>query len=167
VLASSQLAGTAFLFLRTMPMAKKSSKPASVIEPSEEDDKIVHVARIDEDHRIVFGWASVAFGKSGAQVVDSHRSMIDTEDLETAAYAFTLQFRELNECHGPGFCGALVESFMVTPDKLVMMGLERDALPTGWWVGFYVEDDEAWEKVKKGEYTMFSIEGMAIEEEVA
>lgn len=127
----------------------------------------VKIARLDEDHQIAFGWASVAFSKSGDQVVDSHRSMIDTEDLETAAYFFTLHFRELNECHGPGCCGQLVESFMVTPEKLEMMGLQRDALPTGWWVGFHVEDADVWEKVKKGEYTMFSIEGLAVEEAVA
>jgi hypothetical protein len=127
----------------------------------------VQIARLDNDRQIVFGWASVAFTKSGAQVIDSHHSMIDTEDLETAAYLFTLQFRELNECHGPGTCGQLVESFMVTPEKLEMMGLAKDALPTGWWVGFYVEDDAVWNKVKMGELPMFSIEGMAIEEAVA
>jgi hypothetical protein len=127
----------------------------------------VRIARIDEDHRIVFGWASVAFAKSGEQVTDSHNSQIDTDDLETAAYLYTLQFRELNECHQGPSCGQLVESFMVTSEKLEMMGLQRDALPVGWWVGFYVENDEAWEKVKKGEYTMFSIEGVAFEEEVA
>jgi hypothetical protein len=126
----------------------------------------VKIARLDNEHQIVFGWANVAVAKSGAQVVDSHHSMIDPEDLETAAYLFCLQFRELNECHGPGCCGQLVESFMVTPEKLEMMGLSRNVLPTGWWVGFYVEDADVWEKVKKGEYSMFSIEGMAVEEAV-
>jgi hypothetical protein len=127
----------------------------------------VKIMRVDDDHQIVFGWASVAFDKSGAQVVDSHRSMIDADDLETAAYFFTLNFREFNECHGDGCCGQLVESFMVTPEKLEMMGLKRDALPTGWWVGVHVDDPDVWEKVKKGEYSMFSIEGMAVEEAVA
>ena len=42
------------------------------------------------------------------------------------------------------------------------MGLAKDALPLGWWVGFRVDDDAAWEGVKKGEYKMFSIQGVAV-----
>ena len=128
--------------------------------------KLVHIARLDEEHRIVFGWASVAFAKTGEQIIDSHNSQIDIDDLETAAYLFTLQFRELNECHSGPSIGHLVESFMVTPQKLEMLGIQRDALPIGWWVGFYVEDEDVWNKVKNNEYTMFSIEGLAVEEAV-
>ena len=31
----------------------------------------------------------------------------------------------------------------------------------GWWIGFKVLDEEVWEKVKDGTYSMFSIEGTA------
>lgn len=165
MLISSQLVGTAFFV--EPPMAKKTTTKLVKVARTEVPETVVQIFRFDDEHQIVFGWASVAFKKSGEQVVDSHRSMIDTADLETAAYLFCLQFRELNECHGPGCCGQLVESFMVTPEKLVMMGLQRDALPVGWWVGFHVEDEGVWEKVKKGEYEMLSIEGLAVEEEVA
>ena len=53
----------------------------------------------------------------------------------------------------------LVESCVFTPDKLTAMGIPEGTIPLGWWVGFYVDDDEAWEKIKNGTYTMFSIEG--------
>lgn len=39
-------------------------------------------------------------------------------------------------------------------------------MPVGWWIGFRVTDDDVWEKVKSGEYSMFSIGGTAIREEV-
>lgn len=119
------------------------------------------VAKVDADNRLVFGWANVAIRKDGEQVTDSHDEQIDPEDLENAAYLFNLEFRELNERHKGVSKGRLVESLAVTPEKLEAMGLVKDALPQGWWVGFYVEDDAAWEKVKKGEYAMFSIEGSA------
>lgn len=39
-------------------------------------------------------------------------------------------------------------------------------LPEGWWIGFRVTDPDVWDKVKSGEYPMFSIEGEAVREEV-
>lgn len=120
------------------------------------------VAKIDLDRRLVFGWANVCMTKSGMPVTDSHREQIDTEDLETAAYEFVLSFRAMNAEHTEPVLGSLVESMMFTPEKCVALGLAPDALDSGWWVGFYVEDDAAWDKVKKNEYAMFSIEGMAM-----
>ena len=46
-----------------------------------------------------------------------------------------------------------------TKEKMQAMGLPEDALPQGWWIGFYIDDDDAWEKIKSGDYRMFSIEG--------
>ncbi|MCI8806493.1 MAG: hypothetical protein HFE59_11595, partial [Clostridiales bacterium] len=36
----------------------------------------------------------------------------------------------------------------------------------GWWVGFHIDDAEVWEKIKNGEYRMFSIEGTAVREKI-
>jgi hypothetical protein len=127
----------------------------------------VRILKVDDDNRLVFGWANVAVRKDGEQVTDSHDEQIDPGDLEAAAYLFNLEFRELNERHKGVSKGRLVESLAVTPEKLEAMGLAKDALPQGWWVGFFVEDDVAWEKVKKGEYQMFSIEGSAARVEEA
>ena len=46
------------------------------------------------------------------------------------------------------------------------MGIPEGILPVGWWIGFKVTDPEVWEKVKDGTYSMFSIEGEAVREEV-
>ena len=50
--------------------------------------------------------------------------------------------------------------------KLKALGLPEDALAEGWWIGFHVTDESVWKKVKDGTYSMFSIEGEAIREEV-
>lgn len=119
------------------------------------------ITKIDDERRLVFGWANVAISKDGKQVVDAHDDVIDLQDLEDAAYEFNLTFRETGENHRGVAKGRLVESFVVTPEKLEALGLAKSALPGGWWVGFYIDDDAAWESVKKGTYRMFSIQGIA------
>lgn len=119
------------------------------------------VLKTDDARQLVFGWASVALNKDGSPLVDLHGDQIDPQDLEDAAYEFVLKFRDMNERHTEDSKGQLIESFVVTPDKLEKMGLPGDTLPVGWWTGFYVSDREVFEKVRSGEYTMFSIEGSA------
>ena len=63
--------------------------------------------------------------------------------------------------------GQMIESFMVTPDKLEAMGLPPDALPQGHWVGFHIPDSDVFAKIKDGTYGGFSIQGDAIREEVS
>ncbi len=117
------------------------------------------IAKVDADRRLVFGWASVAKLADGSDVVDAEGDVISPDDLETAAYDFVLKFREANTMHDGPSTARLVESFVSTPDKLVKMGLPADALPSALWVGFKVDDDAAWEGIKSGAYSAFSIEG--------
>jgi hypothetical protein len=97
----------------------------------------------------------------GDLVVDSYQDVIEPSDLEDAAYDFVLKFRDLNERHTGPVQGHLIESLVVTPEKLEKMGLASDTLPVGWWVGFWVPDAGVFAKIESGEYTMFSIEGHA------
>lgn len=124
------------------------------------------LCKIDVAERLVFGWANVAIRKDGAQIEDYQGDLIDPQELETAAYAFNLEFREANVEHTGPVVGHLVESLVVTKEKLQALGLPEDALPQGWWVGFHIPDDAAWASVVKGEYSMFSIEGTATRQEV-
>lgn len=126
----------------------------------------VPIAKLDQDRQIVFGWANVCVRCSGETVIDSHSDMIAPEDLETAAYDFVLDFGETGEDHEGMAKGRLIESFFVTPEKLKAMGLQKSALPQGWWVGFKVDDPAAWRRVKKGDHRMFSIQGVARRERV-
>ena len=117
------------------------------------------IAKIDEEQRVVFGWASVAVRKDGTTIEDAQGDVIEVADLEKAAYDFVLDFREANAMHSGPVTGRLVESFVSTPEKLEQMGIAKGVLPHGWWVVFKIDNDEAWARVKDQHYTMFSIEG--------
>lgn len=121
----------------------------------------MEIQKVDEDRQLVFGWANVAIRKDGQEVVDSQGDSIGPDDLEDAAYLFNLSFRKSGEMHRGDSKGDLVESFVVTPAKLKALGLDGDALPLGWWVGFKVHDKDVFAKVKAGDYRMFSIQGKA------
>lgn len=126
----------------------------------------VRVIKIDEDLNLVFGYAYVAITKSGEQVLDHSGEFIEGADLEEAAYAFTLEFRDSGVMHEGEAVGKLVESFFVSPEKLQKMGIESNSQMVGWWVGFFIEDDGIFAKVKDGTYSMFSIQGSATRESV-
>ena len=121
------------------------------------------VYKADDDKRLVFGWASVAMTVDGEPLEDLQKDVIDEDDLEEAAYQYVLNFRDTGEEHMPGLRkkGRLVESCVFTKEKQRAMGLAEGALPVGWWIGFYIDDDDTWQRIKDGTYKMFSIEGKA------
>lgn len=116
-----------------------------------------------DDKRLVFGWASISVTVDGEQLVDRQNDMIDPEDLEEAAYDYVLNFRDTGEEHVSTLRkkGRLVESCVFTEEKQAAIGIPPGIIPVGWWIGFYIDDDEAWEKIRNGTYQMFSIEGQA------
>lgn len=127
----------------------------------------LRIAKLDEAQRLVFGWASVAVKDRDQLLVDKQGDQIEPAELEKAAYDFVEHSRVANEMHRGGPVGVLVESLVVTPEKLEAMGLQRvgddvsKAAPqAGLWVGFRVRPD-VFAKVKAGELRMFSIEGTA------
>ena len=127
---------------------------------------MLEIAKVDERRRQVFGYANVAVKSDGQPMVDLQDDEIPTEVLEEAAYKFVLEFRECGEMHEADCAkGALIESVMITPEKLEAWGLKADAVPPRWWVGFQL-DTETFAKVASGKYRMFSIQGTAVSEEV-
>lgn len=130
--------------------------------------KSFSIFKTDDDKRLVFGWASVSITVDGEQLEDRQKDMIDPEDLEEAVYEYVLNFRDTGEEHIPSLRkkGKLVESCMLTAEKQKAMGIPEGILPIGWWIGFKITDDVAWERVKNGTYKMFSIEGRATREPV-
>lgn len=124
------------------------------------------IKNYDEDKRQVFGWASVAVRVGGEVVVDYQEDIIEIDELEQAAYAYTANFGTAGEMHKRGNVGHLIESLVFTKEKSAALGIPPDVLPEGWWVGYHINDDEVWEKIKNGTYTMFSIEGSAQRVEV-
>lgn len=126
----------------------------------------VRVYKVD-DEGLVFGWANVAVTADGETVVDAHADEIDGVELEKAAYDFVLKFGDTGVMHQGPSVGRLVESMMFTAEKAEALGIPAESLPTGWWVGFRIDDADVFAKVKDGTYPMFSIQGLAEREEVA
>ena len=111
------------------------------------------IAKSDDDKMLAFGWANVSITADG-------------ELIESAAYKFAELYREGGEMHERGGAAVLIESVVFTEEKMKAMGIPEGTLPVGWWIGFKVLDEDVWEKVKSGEYPMFSIEGEAERVEV-
>lgn len=124
------------------------------------------IQKSDDDNMLAFGWANVAVTAGGKQIEDYHEDMIDTEELEQAAYSFVEFYREGGEMHERGGCAVLIESMIFTKEKMQALSIAEGTLPEGWWIGFKVTDPDVWDKVKDGSYPMFSIEGEAIREEI-
>ena len=148
---------------------RNDTNPFKILEEPEEDaKKSFSIYKTDDDKRLVFGWASISITVEGEQLEDRQEDMIDPEDLEEAVYDYVLNFRDTGEENIPTMRkkGKLVESCVFTAEKQKAMGIPEGTLPIGWWIGFKIEDDAAWERVKNGTYKMFSIEGKANREPV-
>lgn len=115
------------------------------------------IAKVDDERRLAFGWASVAVDAEGRPVIDHQGDYIPVLELERAAYDYVVKSRDASEMHGRRGVATLVESVVMTPEKYAAMGMPRG--PVGWWVGFKVHDDSVWTGVKDGTYREFSIGG--------
>lgn len=122
-------------------------------------NKSVEVAKLDDEQQLVFGWAWVSKDANGELVVDSQGEAIEPDDLELAARDFMVNARGAGQMHEGEAIGNVVESFVLTPEKAKTMGIETQAV--AWWVGMHIPDEEAFAKVKSGEFSMFSIQGLA------
>ena len=58
--------------------------------------------------------------------------------------------------------GRLIESCVFTEEKQSAIGIPPGIVPVGWWVGFKIDDKDAWERIKDGTYNMFSVEGAGV-----
>ena len=121
------------------------------------------IRKLDKDKRQVFGWCSLT-EVDGEPIIDRQGDYIPLEEVEKSAYDYVMTSRKGGDMHRrvgeePLHTSDMIESFVVTPEKLSKMGLEEDAMPHGWWVGYKIHDDNQWESVKKGDRNYFSIHG--------
>jgi hypothetical protein len=129
------------------------------------DFRTVHrIQKVNTERQNVFGWASVGYLPDNGRYKEYEDWQGDIlkniEDIEDAAYDFTLNSRDSGTEHiGKGGKGTLIESFVSTPEKWDAMGIPHGVLPVAWWTGFHISDPSAWDGVKKGRYKMFSVQG--------
>ena len=120
------------------------------------------VLKVDQEQRIIFGWASVT-KVNGELVEDRQGDVMKTETLHKAINDFMKGVRVGKVMHSGDRVGDIIHSFPVSKDIMDAMGIQTNQ--EGWIVGYFVEDDSVWEMVKSGEYTEFSIGGRGSKEE--
>jgi hypothetical protein len=156
---------------KTKPITPKTVPEAPVEKPI---DNVIksdspdltwsgEIKKMDTEKRQVFGYCTVTH-VNGEAVVDRQGDYVPLDEIEKAAYTYVVESRKGGDMHSrdgevPLHTSDMIESFIVTPEKLEKMGLDANAVPHGWWVGFQVNDDKQWEMVKNGERTAFSIHG--------
>jgi hypothetical protein len=132
----------------------------------EKADVSNHAFRVqNEDKRIVSGPIMVAnlpIYRFNEEMGD-HYIVFRPETIETIVQRFAKENRngQANIMHdGVQVDGVfLFESFIIDDRKPTPVGFDK--LPNGSWFGsFKVENDEVWQRVKSGEFTGFSVEGL-------
>jgi len=149
-------------YLKKLPTGATGS--ADVEKSADEIDLVWEgdFAKADSDKQQVFGWASVV-EVDGQPVVDLQGDLISVDEMEKAGYTYVMKSRKGGDMHlrdgwEPVQKSEMIESFIVTPEKRDAMGLP-DSVPSGWWVGFQVQDPHVWSDIKEGKRTGFSIHG--------
>ena len=142
-------------------------KDEGVTTPSEltatSFDAEIEFSKVDTDKMQTFGWCSVV-KINGQDVVDKQNDLIDIAEIEKSAYDYVLGSRAGGDMHrrtadgGVHKVADMIESFVLTPEKISKMGLPEDTAQ-GWWIGMQVHDPEVWADVKSGKRTGFSIHG--------
>jgi hypothetical protein len=116
------------------------------------------VTKIDSEQRIVYGFASVV-SKNGEMIVDRQGDVITAEEMEKAATNFMLGARNGLTMHKGEPTTTIVHSLPLTKQVMDAFGITSDK--EGWLIAVKVHDDDTWDRMKKGEFTGFSIGGRA------
>lgn len=114
------------------------------------------IFKLDEEKRLVWGWASVVT-EGGESVVDRQGDVIEVDELQRAVHKFMTDYRVGGNMHDELGIGTVVESIVLT--KQVQDALGIDLGREGWFVGLKVDNDAVWKRVKSGELRAFSIGG--------
>lgn len=115
---------------------------------------------------LVSGWANVAKNIDGNPPLDWQGDTIEPSELEDAAIAFMKEYRDSGINHEGESVGTVVESIVLTKDKQVAMGIPEGTVPEGWFITVQLHDEDVIEKVKNGDFRMFSIQGTATREAI-
>lgn len=130
----------------------------------------VEMKTIDEDKRLVIGLALVPNKLIYRRNRGFEYNITFSEQTVRKAsekYLKSLKLHNTTVAHETEVDGVfLTESWIVEDpllDKTAVYGL--DAPKGAWAVSMRVENDDLWERIKKGDYLGFSIEGMFTEQE--
>lgn len=106
---------------------------------------------VQEDQRLVFAEVYAPLR------VDSDREYMDSKGIKDMAYKFmkAMKLNNVDSAH----TNELVEGACVVESFIARKG-DPDFIEGAWVVGMHIDNDEMWEKVKKGQINGFSMEAM-------
>ena len=125
--------------------------------------------KVDDDLRLVIGWASVN-KINGDHVVDLHDDVIDSRTLTKAAMDFMSSSRTGGVMHFKNEEGEIIKAGEVvfalpfTEDIKKVFGI--DIPEEGLAIGVRIDNEGIWKMVKDGKLTAFSIGGKADRTEI-
>jgi Putative phage serine protease XkdF len=122
------------------------------------------VEKREAEHR-VFGWAVLSQKRDGSDLIDLQGDHVALPDLEAAVYEAMEAGLNGGEMHQGDAEACIIESFVVTPEKVARLGIPAGVLPSGWWIGQKVSP-ETFARVQLGDRLWFSIEGVGERERV-
>ena len=121
------------------------------------------ILKVDEEQRIIYGWASVST-VDGMHLVDKQGDVVPMDVLTKAVNDFMENERVGKTMHVGEQTGVILHSMPVSKEIAEALGIQTKL--EGWIVGYKVYDDEVWKMVKSGELRAFSIGGFAEHSEV-
>jgi hypothetical protein len=131
---------------------------AETAEPTEKR-LFADIAKIDDEQRLVYGWASV-YEQDGQPVIDKQRDRISEGEVVKMAQRFVTDARVAKALHQSAPVGRVVESLVLTRDIQKSLGI--DLGKAGWFVGMKIDDPATWDRVKSGELRTLSIGGKGV-----
>ena len=136
------------------------------------------IVKADPSLRVAYGWALLS-EVDGKLYYDAQGDSPDAESMERAVVRFVYDKATGGVMHKragdgtPVRVGRIVESVVVTDEKLAAMGLPVPASqgPRGWWIGIKYdttpEGENVWKRIQRGELRGFSIAGRGYRKEIA
>jgi hypothetical protein len=116
------------------------------------------VLKMDDEQRIVWGWAYVST-EDGKLLVDTQGDSIEPVEMEKMATEFMASSRNAKVMHKGEVVGDFIHSFPLTNELMKAFDIYSDR--EGWIVGMRPRTQDVWDAYKRGDYTGFSICGKA------
>lgn len=143
----------------------KTSAAMSILKQHTQEGSVLRrdIVKVDEEQRIVWGWASVVMEK-GQTVVDRQGHTITPDEMEKAANDFMSDVRLAKAMHQGDGVGEVIHSFILTDEICKAFDIQCDY--RGWIIAMKIHSDEVWELVKSGDLSAFSIGGKGVLDDV-
>jgi len=116
----------------------------------------VKIIKMDEEQRVVWGWASVAT-EDGKPVFDVHGDHIPMSELTKASIDFMENVRVGKSLHEGEQVSVVIGCLPLSQELAKALGIESNR--EGLIMGFRVHDDQTWELIKSGDLPALSIGG--------